>query len=296
MLRVDCYQFYKLGQRIHPFTVIKDDDLVRDVWFEIYQAKQYLNDFFQTFPLRISRDPATRLFEALSQAVPDDLSQLDTGGGDEEWKKVAHYAFQIRQAATDLETVLAAELNNFDTYFVSQKGSFSTPDLIQRAEIMLPEVTRKYLDDTAIEDFRQAGRCLAFNLGTAASFHIARATEVVVRSYYALVIGSLPAVKMRNWGAYHKNLSKSQKANKKVLGWLDHIKDEYRNPVLHPEEIVTPDAALVFINACCSLIILMASEIQRLKSDEAQLPLIIPEIGNPESTNEDVTSVAETKT
>ena len=295
MLRVDCYQFYILGQRIHPFTILNDEGLIRDVWFEIHQAKQALNDFFQIFPLRISRDPATRLFQALSQIVPDDLLKLDAGGGDEEWKKVSPYAFQIRQAATDLETVLAAELNNFDTYFVSQKGSFSTPDLIEHAEIMLPDATRNHLNATAIDDFRQAGRCLAFNLGTAASFHIARATEAVIRSYYALVLGNLPAVRVRNWGAYYKHLSTNQRTSKKVLGWLDHIRQEYRNPVLHPEEIVTPDAAMVFINACCSLIIMMAAEMVRLKSDEAQLSLMIPEVENSESSSEEDTLLTEPK-
>ncbi|NYF50100.1 hypothetical protein [Tunturiibacter gelidoferens] len=130
MLRVDCFQFFKLGQKIHPLKSIKDEELVSQVWFEVYQTKQALTEFFQTFPLRISRDPAQKLYEALTRIVPDDLSALDLGGGEEGWKTVSYRGFSVRQSASDLETVLAAELNNFDTYFVSQKGSFSTPDLI----------------------------------------------------------------------------------------------------------------------------------------------------------------------
>lgn len=278
MLRVDCFQFFKLGQRIHPLTAMKDEDLVSFAWFEIYQTKQVLNEFFQTFPLRISRDPAKKLYEALNRIVPEDLVELDLGSAEEGWKKIGFRGFAVRQSATDLETILAAELNNFDTYFVSQKGSFSTPDLIEHAEIMLPEGIRRHLSPNAIEDFRQSGRCLAFNLGTAAAFHIARATEDVIRSYYAIVVGKLPTVKMRSWGTYYANLKRCPKASGKVLGWLDHIKDEYRNPVLHPEEIVIPDAALVYINACSSLIIMMVTEMVRLNESEAQLKLAIQEV------------------
>jgi hypothetical protein len=270
MLRVDCYRFFDLGQKIHPFTTMVDETLVKDIWFDIYAAKNILNDFFQTFPLRISRDPATKLFQLFSKIVPDEITETDMGTAETGWADIGYRGFGIRQAATNLETVLAAELNNFDTYFVSQKGSFSTPDLIERAEVMLPESVYVHLSPNALEDFRQAGRCLAFNLGTAAAFHIARSTEDVIRAYYTLIVGTMPGVKMRSWGTYHKNLSKCGNASKKVLGWLDHIKDEYRNPVLHPEEPVSPDAALVFINACSSLIIMMVSEMVKLKKDAAQ--------------------------
>jgi hypothetical protein len=267
MLRVDGYRFYDLGVKIHPLVSIKDETLVSDVWFGIYQAKASLRSVFTDFPLRVSRETAIKLEAALIRVLPDDFTE--TRWADDE--TVGGRGFQIRQLAVEIETILAAELRTFDTYFVSQKGSFSTPDLIDHAEIMLPEGIRQHLSPNAVEDFRQAGRCLAFNLGTAAAFHMARSTEEVIRSYYALVLQKLPTVKMRSWGTYHKNLSKSPKASKKVLGWLDHIKDEYRNPVLHPEETVTPDAALVFINACNSLIIMMVSEMVRLMESEAQL-------------------------
>jgi hypothetical protein len=278
MLRVDCFKFYSLGRLVHPLTLLKDEEFLKDIWFDVYQVKGELKEFFAAFPLRISLDPANKLYEVLGRIVPDEFQAMDLGNEESGWKTVGVWGWSIRQAANSLETVLAAELNNFDTYFVSQKGSFSTPDLIEQAEKMLPERIRSHLSTNAIEDFRQAGRCLAFSLGTAAAFHIARSTEDVIRAYYTLVVGTIPGVKMRSWGTYHKNLSKCGNASKKVLGWLDHIKDEYRNPVLHPDETVSPDAALVFINACSALIILMVNEMIRLKQEEAQLNLALPEV------------------
>jgi hypothetical protein len=277
MLRVDCFRFYQLGQRLSPLSSLANDALVRDVWFDLWRAKNDLDQFFIPFPLRISSQPATKLYGAILAVVPEDMSEVVYDDKDGNPVALTYRAHTIREAAKEFEAVLAAELATYDTYHVSQKGSFSTPDLIDRADIMLPEGIRTHLSDNAIEDFRQAGRCLAFNLGTAASFHIARSAEEVIRSYYALVIGKVPTVKMRSWGTYHKNLSKNAKSSKKVLGWLEHIKDEYRNPVLHPDEKVSPEAALVFINACSSLIIMMVTEMVRLKESEAQLKLAITE-------------------
>lgn len=163
----------------------------------------------------------------------------------------------IRNSAKELEAVLKAELSNWDTYFVSQKGAYNTADLINNAVNLLPESARLFLSPEALEDIRQSGRCLTFNMGTAAAFHIVRATEGYIWRYYAHVIGHLP-VKVRNWGAYIKNLEKCGKADTKVLGWMRQIKDEYRNPVLHPNERVSPEDAQEFINACISLMTAIA--------------------------------------
>ena len=122
-----------------------------------------------------------------------------------------------------------------------------------------------FLSPEALEDIRQAGRCLAFNLGTAAAFHIVRCTETFIWKYYELVVGHLPAVKVRNWGTYVRNLTSCGKADAKVIGWITQIKDQYRNPVLHPDEVIGPDDALEFINACISLMMCIARELEKAK-------------------------------
>ncbi len=55
------------------------------------------------------------------------------------------------------------------------------------------------------------------------------------------------------WGDVRQGGEKCGLADTKVLGWMTQIKDEYRNPVLHPEEVIDPDDALEFMNACISL-------------------------------------------
>jgi len=268
MLRVDCYDFCKLGIQLHPLTLLPDDAVLRDHWISIYVAKGELDSFFRTFPLKTCRAPARALYEALVNLIPDDFGfSLDADDGT---PRILGYAEvnPIREGAKEMETVLKAELNGWDTFFVSQKGAYSTSDLINRAEIILPESAQAHLTPAALEDIRQAGRSLAFNMGTAASFHIIRASEVFIWKYYEAIIGTLPAVKMRNWGSYSKNLTKSGNADARIIGWMDHIRNEYRNPVLHPEESVTPEGAMEFINACVSLVMSIVRALDRIEEDK----------------------------
>ncbi|HXH50526.1 MAG TPA: hypothetical protein VNM47_14375, partial [Terriglobia bacterium] len=122
------------------------------------------------------------------------------------------------------------------------------------------------------EDFTQAGKCLLFDTSTAASFHLLRATEAVVRRYYKALTGVEPKLKFRNWGAYIKVL-REKGANQKITQHLWHVKENYRNPILHPEANVSPDEAQVLFGVCVSAIFLMANEIRTLGGKAGGAPI-----------------------
>ncbi|RZU41121.1 hypothetical protein [Edaphobacter modestus] len=265
MLRVDCYYFYALAVKIHPLTDLRVSSPLAEEWVVLHEARQELFQFFSLFPLRTTRTPANTLVQAINRVVPLELSEMRFNLDNGEKVIVPYFeGHAIREAAVEFESVLKAELVGWDAFFVSQKGAFSTTELMQQAETMVPEPGRSYLTKKATADFRQAGMCLAFNLGTAACFHVARATEEIIREYYRAVVGALPDIKQRNWGAYHRNLSRCSTAESKVLGWLKHITEEYRNPVLHPDEILSVDDATEFINACIALISSMGKALIKL--------------------------------
>jgi hypothetical protein len=173
------------------------------------------------------------------------------------------------------ETVLSAEMQSLDTYFVSQKGAFSTYDLIERAHIAIPESMRALLPVDARCDFDQAGKCVAFDLATAAGFHLVRGAESVLRGYYKEVTGVMPKIKDRNWGAFIKVLEKHPDASPKIIKLLRDLKDDYRNPILHPEITLTSANALimftVFIGAAVQ--ILAATEDLR-EGRQPSLPML----------------------
>jgi hypothetical protein len=150
----------------------------------------------------------------------------------------------------------------------------NTNILIEDATRIFSNETRKMLSGAATRDIAEAGRCLAFELPTAAAFHLTRAAESVIREYYGLIVGTLPKVKQRNWGAYIKKL-REHGADQRILAALDQIKDLHRNPILHPELQLELDEAISLVGIIESAISSMVAEIAKLKQAKG-LSLIPP--------------------
>lgn len=142
--------------------------------------------------------------------------------------------------------MLIAELQTFAAYQVSQKGIYSTADLVDRAENVFAEDVRSLIGQTARDDVNQAGRCLALDLPTASGFHIMRATETVLKAY-GKQFQTKP--KTRNWHSYITAL-KATNASPKALAVLDQIRDLHRNPTLHPEVVLSSEEATQTVRNC----------------------------------------------
>jgi hypothetical protein len=274
MLPVNEYDFYELAMLIHPLTAVPNEAKYSDLWYEWYNARTLLNTtFVERRPLSVCRPAADELYQAMSQFVPetfeDAVAKVPTTPDDID-PTLAHMGYAVRKAAREFETVLRAELQSMDTYFISQKGSHKTRDLIENARIAIPESVRNDMTEQGQLDFDQGGKCLVFDIPTAAGFHLLRSTESVLRQYYKAVTGKEPKSQMRNWGAYLKNL-RAQGAADRVTYILEHIRVTYRNPVQHPDENLTEEQAQVLFGVCVSAITLMISEIKRLSTQSAKL-------------------------
>lgn len=77
-------------------------------------------------------------------------------------------------------------------------------------------------------------------------------------AYYELVTESKAPTRMRNWGVYIKNLRATGKADPKILDFLDHIRETYRNPISHPEATITTDEMLVLFGVATAAIVQIA--------------------------------------
>lgn len=270
MQRVNEFSFYDLAVKVHPLTEVGEVKL-SDKWFEWFQARAELNGIFKLRPLGVSLAAATKLYEAITVFVPVSFDEAVASipNRAEEEPLLSWQTYAIRSGAIEFETVLAAECQVLDTYFVSKKGVYSTADLIERAHYLnlIPESIRKNLSEQTKFDFDQAGKCMVFDLPTATAYHLLRGTETVIRHYYDEVVAGIkkaPA-KARNWGAYIK-LLRDHAAEGKVTSLLHHIKESYRNPVLHPEDNYTDEMVQVLFGVCVSAIVMMVQEIARLKA------------------------------
>jgi hypothetical protein len=108
--------------------------------------------------------------------------------------------------------------------------------------------------------------CLAFNLLSASGFHVARAVEACLESYYQLFSGK-PGETLNGWKDYIIALQKiaaktpTPCPSKKTLAELDQMREDYRNPIVHPRVVLSEgDARMLFANGE-SLIIAMAQEL-----------------------------------
>lgn len=263
MKRVNTFAFYDLGGALRAAGDVKDGvPLDMDVFVKLYQARGAMKSFLEesVVQVRTCRAAGQAVLDAIDPIIEKGRKNLMPKEGEEPAQLQWGEAYAIRSAIGSFATVLGAELPTLDTYSVSQKAAYSTPDLIDHAEMLLPEAVRKKMAPEAIKDMREAGRCLAFSTPTAAGFHTMRATESVIVTYFTKIVGKSPAKGMRNWGLYIRMLE-SHGADPKVTGFLRHLKDQYRNPVSHPEEFLSVDQALILMNAAVAAICAMAEAI-----------------------------------
>jgi hypothetical protein len=151
--------------------------------------------------------------------------------------------WQVREAYKNFKIVLLADLGVLHSYFVTQKGGFDTISLLAYGENLFPPELASKVPE-ALFDARQAGKCLAFELPTACGFHVFRATESVLRKYYLQVTGSSVAPKVRNIGVYLNSMKQKKVGDEKINFALKQMADLYRNPLIHPEAVLTQEEAI----------------------------------------------------
>jgi len=280
MQRVNEFQLYELATHIHPLTAVTYQAKYSQVWFQWYQARTALADLFKQRSLEVCYGVANELYLAIDAIVPREFDQaIAKVPADTETEQVIGWIVNnIKTAAEKFETIISAELSNSDTYWISPKGTHKTSMLLQYAHMELPPTVINEMPEVKA-DFDEAGKCLLFDTSTAVGFHLLRATEAVIRKYYKVVTGVEPKTKFRNWGAYIKRLNESG-ANTKITKHLDHMRENYRNPILHPEVSLSADEAQVLFGVCVSAIFLMANEIKALTAKSAALlPFAAPATG-----------------
>ena len=262
MLRVNEFRFFELSTKLRAVNV-QPESLYKDVILSVYLARKAIQDLLDhDVPVKVCRPDAEKLIEVMTEIVPLDWKEIFQKVKDDGDKPVERSAgSKLKSTLADFETVLKAECGQLDTYFVSQKGAYSTADLVEHAELILPESVRADVSARAVSDIQAAGRCLAFDNPTAAGFHLLRAVESVMADFYFHVVGKKIPTRMRNWGIYIKRLKKEE-TNSKVVGILDHIRENYRNPITHPDVFLTSEDAEVLFGVGTSAITIMIRVMQ----------------------------------
>lgn len=270
MQRVYVHGFYTLAAALRPVRDLADEPPYKEVVWILWRAREQLEALLknQVVPVKTCRLAGMRVIDLITEIVPADYAKavIPDGEGDRTVGWIQSY--NLREEVKRFETVLAEELRLVDTYAVSQKGVYSTPDLIDEAEMLIPTSVRPRMPAQAIADLRQAGRCLAFETPTASGFHLFRAVESVVGAYYEAITGRPKPTKFRNWQVYIDHLRKAG-ADARVVALLQHIKDQYRNPITHPELTLSLEEVQVLLGIAVSAIVQMLMALPSAKAETA---------------------------
>lgn len=273
MEKISLPFFYEVGASLGPLAKLSPDPNNRiPIYLASFQVHRYVYTLLTSFAsLAVCRGKAIQLINAIIEAQKW-MNQREP----DRWKETDHNAdvsFQnVVNNAKDFETILSAELQTLASYHVTQKGAYSTPDLIERAELTLTESVRTKLSSQIIGEIRQSGRCLAFDNPTASGFHIMRAVEAVMHQYYIAVCKPNPCpTHLENWGAYIKELQKSSDpVVRETVAVLQQIKDNDRNLIMHPERVLSPDDALRLFEISKGAIMAMATRLPQPKATRAK--------------------------
>lgn len=261
MKRVNQMRLYRLGHlsRVRSLTASQDvDQGSNSLMIASLQLLAFttFEDNEKTVPAAVEKGKRLLVHLQKMLAADESLEQ-----------NTINYAVSLLDA---FETTLEDDLERLPTYVVEPVGAYSFGQLINAAETVFPESMRKSGDvpTHVILDFRSAGACLAFDLPTACGFHAFRATDAMLRKYCDH-FGAHPKGSGRDWGRYIdalRGVLDAQKGpkmpNKRTVELLDSIRAIDRNPVVHPDQNLDHDSALLMFDLCKNAISLMVVDIK----------------------------------
>ncbi len=251
MIRISLSYLYEIVASLEPLETLQAPVQFVDVFFPLHRAEQQLQGLIQSsvfsHAFRSSTPHAVKLLEAIQKQT----NEMDF---DKELQRAD--LFPITHHFTQYKIAFLAELGTFAAYFVTPVGGYDTFSLLDSADRLFPEDLASKVPE-AMFDIAEAGKCLAFGVNTAAGFHLFRATESVLRRYYSHVTGGKAQPKVRNIAVYINAMTQSGCGDPKILAALKQISDLHRNPLMHPEDVLTSDDALGIVGIARSAITAM---------------------------------------
>jgi hypothetical protein len=204
-------------------------------------------EYLDEFNLMVTKRAAWKLINFRDEIVKHDETALLTH---EEAEK-------INQIVLNLTPTLLAESEGNLAYIVTDKRLDINKLLSDVSALFAPKVYGS-LSDIAKYDFKESGRCVAFQLPTAAAFHLLRGTEEVLRAFYLFTV-KRNRISQLLWGPIIAELRKRRTPPPApLLDNLDNIRRSFRNPTQHPEKVYDIQEAQDLFALCIDVVNRMA--------------------------------------
>jgi hypothetical protein len=188
--------------------------------------------------------------------------------------------YNVRSKLERFRHVLAVECRKSETYFIEKVVGFDLPTLLHSAEENIHHTIRPCVPGPALNEIKEAGRCLALENYTASGFHTLRGLEVVIAAYYKAVSGK--DREFRSWHDYVEALEELAKEDdgvkpkypsSKVAAMIDRMRELDRNPLMHPSDTLDEMAADGLFKLGIVTITELAKDLREM-AGQAELKLI----------------------
>jgi len=246
MNTTDCYGFIKIGLCIRLLMNVNEKSSAKFV----RDYLDVLKDALTNVSFDVSIAGSTIFTEIMKK-----LGELndDTVIG----KKLCD---KITSEMLSYEKIVFAESLTKRIFLLPQRR-YNSDYLLSSPQNLFKKGLFAKLTELAIYDINSACRCILFGEGTAAAFHILRATEDVLKQYYYRHKKEKRLAKPM-WGPMTEEL-RNKKTNKPpdvILDSLDLVRKSYRNPTQHPDATYDIESAQDLFGVCIDLINKMGSE------------------------------------
>src|ERR1039457_275479 len=249
MIKQDCYGYIEIGFNIRLLRNINSSSQKEIVKTSIEKLLKKLEE--NNFVVSLSGTKSS-VFQKMVRDI-NALTDMAALGA-------ALSKDVIREFGTVEDIVFAEACTKY--IYVIPTRRFNSEYLMSKPAKLLKDGSFDKLGEIAIYDFKSSCRCLLYGEGTACAFHILRATEDVLKTYYHHHVKQKRLVKPM-WGNMLTALQAKTKSKPPaiLLTELDFIRTAYRNPTQHPEAIYDIDVAQDLFGVCLDVIGKMAEEL-----------------------------------
>ena len=202
----------------------------------------------------------------------------------------------LKSAKATFKTVFMADLGILPIYLVAMKGTYDINLLIDAGISLFPPSIMAKAPEVE-KDAAEVGRAPAYELPTACGFHTFRVMEAVVRRYWDQVSEGTARPRLQTLGSFAAEMEKQKLGDDKVIEAIKQMTKLHRNPLIHPEVILSVEEAIGIIGMARSVIGPMLQVLPDAPTTTGAAPLDFSAFGEPAppSTDRSVSSAAPTE-
>ncbi|WP_257164628.1 hypothetical protein [Bradyrhizobium sp. SRS-191] len=232
MIRIRIPWMFDVINAINDLDNVKEGE-TRIAWPTLFNAQNQIETVFFKSPysshLRVSRELANDLYQHIIEMLGQGPDKKESVNSFEVW--------MLTYKRDAFKPVFISEVSNFPSFLVVEKEGYDVNLLIADGARLFP-TTLSAKAPEALRDAKEVGKAIAFELPTAAGFHIFRVVESVLKRYWDHVTNGKPRPKLETIGTFAQALEDNHAGDAKVWESLKQLGKLHRNPLIHPEVIL----------------------------------------------------------